>query len=145
MPPEFRLVCVSSKAETFFYIQERYWSWWHIGWQYRRTKRSGYRNNLYNKAEAESKFKKMLTKVENDRSTALLTVVAASDETVKGNNYTLADCEPLEIMLTYNFEAMDATGQTIKDEIKAVSEDEAQALIRQMGYFVTKISRKRKT
>ena len=46
-------------------------------------------------------------------------------------------------MPTYQFEAMDATGQEIKDVVEAPSEDEAQATIRQMGYFVTKISVKR--
>lgn len=46
-------------------------------------------------------------------------------------------------MPTYQFEAMDATGQEIKDVIEAASEDEAQATIRQMGYFVTKISIKK--
>lgn len=42
-------------------------------------------------------------------------------------------------MPTYEFEAMDATGMEIKDEIDAPNETEAQATIRQMGYFVTKI------
>jgi type IV pilus assembly protein PilC len=46
-------------------------------------------------------------------------------------------------MPTYQFEAMDATGQEIKDVIEAPSEAEAQATIRQMGYFVTKISVKK--
>src|SRR4030095_5456054 len=46
-------------------------------------------------------------------------------------------------MPTYQFEAMDATGQEIKDVIDAPSEEEAQATIRQMGYFVTKISVKK--
>ena len=46
-------------------------------------------------------------------------------------------------MPTYQFEAMDATGQEIRDEIEAVSEEEAQTTIRQMGYFVTKISVKK--
>ena len=46
-------------------------------------------------------------------------------------------------MPTYQFEAMDATGQEIKDVIEAASQDEAQATIRQMGYFVTKISVKK--
>jgi len=43
-------------------------------------------------------------------------------------------------MPTYQFEAMDATGQEIKDVVDAPSQDEAQATIRQMGYFVTKIA-----
>ena len=46
-------------------------------------------------------------------------------------------------MPSYQFEAMDATGQEIKDIIDAPSEEEAQATIRQMGYFVTKISVKK--
>ena len=43
-------------------------------------------------------------------------------------------------MPTFQFEAMDATGHEIKDVIEAPTEEEAQATIRQMGYFVTKIS-----
>ncbi len=46
-------------------------------------------------------------------------------------------------MPTYQFEAMDHTGAEIKDVIDAASEEEAQATIRQMGYFVTKISAKK--
>lgn len=46
-------------------------------------------------------------------------------------------------MPTYQFEAMDATGQEIKDQIDAASEEEAQQTIRQMGYFVTKIAVKK--
>ncbi|WP_430450907.1 type II secretion system F family protein [Rhodopirellula europaea] len=46
-------------------------------------------------------------------------------------------------MPTYTFEAMDATGQEIRDEIDAANEDEAQTTIRQMGYFVTKIAVKK--
>ncbi len=46
-------------------------------------------------------------------------------------------------MPTYHFEAMDATGQEIKDVVEAASQDEAQATIRQMGYFVTKIAVKK--
>jgi type IV pilus assembly protein PilC len=46
-------------------------------------------------------------------------------------------------MPTYQFEAMDATGQEIKDVIEAPSEEEAQATIRQMGYYITKISVKK--
>src|SRR5690349_9389378 len=48
-------------------------------------------------------------------------------------------------MPTYQFEAMDATGSEIKDVIDAPSEEEAQATIRQMGYFVTKIAVKKVT
>jgi len=46
-------------------------------------------------------------------------------------------------MPQYQFEAMDNTGQEIKDVIEAPTEEEAQATIRQMGYFVTKISVKK--
>ncbi len=46
-------------------------------------------------------------------------------------------------MPIFQFEAMDRTGQEIKDVIEAQSEDEAQNTIRQMGYFVTKISLKK--
>src|SRR5215475_11629988 len=46
-------------------------------------------------------------------------------------------------MPTFQFEAMDSTGQEIKDVIEAPTEAEAQATIRQMGYFVTKISVKK--
>src|SRR3954462_6844591 len=46
-------------------------------------------------------------------------------------------------MPTYQFEAMDATGSEIKDVIDAPTEEEAQATIRQMGYFVTKIAVKK--
>jgi len=46
-------------------------------------------------------------------------------------------------MPTFQFEAMDATGAEIKDVIEAQTEEEAQATIRQMGYFVTKITAKK--
>lgn len=46
-------------------------------------------------------------------------------------------------MPTFQFEAMDATGQEIKDIIEASNEEEAQTTIRQMGYFVTKIQVKK--
>lgn len=46
-------------------------------------------------------------------------------------------------MPTFEFEAMDATGQEIRDVIDAPSEEEAQTTIRQMGYFVTKITVKK--
>lgn len=42
-------------------------------------------------------------------------------------------------MPTYKYEAMSATGEEVKDVIDAVSEDEAQQKIRQMGYFVTRL------
>jgi type IV pilus assembly protein PilC len=43
-------------------------------------------------------------------------------------------------MPTYKFEAMDTTGAEVKDQVDAASEEEAQQKIRQMGYFVTKIT-----
>ena len=46
-------------------------------------------------------------------------------------------------MPTYQFEAMDQAGQEIKDVVEAPNQDEAQATIKQMGYFVTKISIKK--
>lgn len=46
-------------------------------------------------------------------------------------------------MPTFQFEAMDATGQEIRDVIDAASEEEAQQTIRQMGYFVTRIAVKK--
>jgi len=46
-------------------------------------------------------------------------------------------------MPTFQFEAMDATGQEIRDVIEAPTEEEAQATIRQMGYFVTKLTVKK--
>jgi type IV pilus assembly protein PilC len=46
-------------------------------------------------------------------------------------------------MPMYQFEAMDRTGQEIRDVIDAPTEEEAQNTIRQMGYFVTKLSLKK--
>ncbi len=46
-------------------------------------------------------------------------------------------------MPMYQFEAMDRTGQEIRDVIDAPNEEEAQNTIRQMGYFVTKLSLKK--
>src|SRR5438876_7066223 len=43
-------------------------------------------------------------------------------------------------MATYKFEAMDTAGAEVKDSVDAASEEEAQQKIRQMGYFVTKIT-----
>src|SRR5438552_13709 len=43
-------------------------------------------------------------------------------------------------MPTYKFEAMDTAGAEVKDSVDAPSEEEAQQKIRQMGYFVTKIT-----
>ena len=46
-------------------------------------------------------------------------------------------------MPTFQFEAMDATGQEIRDVIDAENQEDAQATIRKMGYFVTKIAVKK--
>lgn len=46
-------------------------------------------------------------------------------------------------MPTFQFEAMDPAGKEIRDVIDAASQDEAEATIRQMGYYVTKISAKK--
>ncbi|MBA4016377.1 MAG: type II secretion protein F [Pirellula sp.] len=46
-------------------------------------------------------------------------------------------------MPTFQFEAMDPAGKEIKDVIEAANEEEAQATIRGMGYYVTKISAKK--
>src|SRR5262249_3533565 len=43
-------------------------------------------------------------------------------------------------MPTYKFEAMDTTGAEVKDSIEAINEEEAQQKIKQMGYFVTKLT-----
>ncbi len=43
-------------------------------------------------------------------------------------------------MPTFKYEAMDTSGGEVKDSVDALSEDEAQQKIRQMGYFVTKIT-----
>ena len=45
-------------------------------------------------------------------------------------------------MPTYQYEAMDNTGLEIKETIEAASEAEAQQLIREKGFFVTKIAEK---
>ena len=42
-------------------------------------------------------------------------------------------------MPTYKFEAMNTSGAEVKDSVEALSEEEAQQKIKQMGYFVTKI------
>lgn len=47
-------------------------------------------------------------------------------------------------MPVYQYVAMDTTGHEIKDSIEAASEQEAQTLIRDKGYFVTNISEKTK-
>lgn len=43
-------------------------------------------------------------------------------------------------MATFKFEAMDTTGGEVKDSVEAGNEEEAQQKIRQMGYFVTKLT-----
>src|SRR3954470_23680902 len=43
-------------------------------------------------------------------------------------------------MPTFQFEAMDQTGKEVKDTIDASTQEEAQQLIRQKGFFVTKIA-----
>jgi len=43
-------------------------------------------------------------------------------------------------MPTFKYEAMDTSGGEVKDSIEATNEEEAQQKIRQMGYFVTKIT-----
>src|SRR5262244_1293954 len=43
-------------------------------------------------------------------------------------------------MPTFKYEAMDTSGGEVKDQIDASNEEEAQQKIKQMGYFVTKIT-----
>jgi type IV pilus assembly protein PilC len=43
-------------------------------------------------------------------------------------------------MPTFQYEAMDHTGKEVKDQIDASTQEEAQQLIRQKGFFVTKIN-----
>ena len=43
-------------------------------------------------------------------------------------------------MPTYKYEAMDTAGSPVKDSIEAATEEEAQQKIRQLGYFVTKLT-----
>jgi len=47
-------------------------------------------------------------------------------------------------MPTFQFEAMDSSGKEVKDTIDASTQEEAQQLIRQKGFFVTKISERAK-
>lgn len=47
-------------------------------------------------------------------------------------------------MPTYQYEAMDNTGLEVKDTIDAPSEADAQTMIREKGFFVTKIQEKAK-
>ncbi len=43
-------------------------------------------------------------------------------------------------MPQYKFEAMDATGGEVQSTVEALNEEEAQQKIRQMGYFVTRLT-----
>ena len=45
-------------------------------------------------------------------------------------------------MPTFQYEAMDHTGKEVKDQIDAATQEEAQQIVRQKGFFVTKISEK---
>src|SRR5205085_7948740 len=47
-------------------------------------------------------------------------------------------------MPTFQYEAMDNTGREVKDTIDASTQEEAQQLIRQKGFFVTKIAERSK-
>src|SRR3954454_3521219 len=47
-------------------------------------------------------------------------------------------------MPTFQYEAMDNTGREVKDSIDASTQEEDQQLIRQKGFFVTKISERSK-
>ncbi len=47
-------------------------------------------------------------------------------------------------MPTFQYEAMDNSGREVKDSIDASTQEEAQQLIRQKGFFVTKISERSK-
>src|SRR5947209_7200723 len=47
-------------------------------------------------------------------------------------------------MPTFQYEAMDHTGKEVRDTIDAATQEEAQQLIRQKGYFVTKIAERAK-
>jgi len=40
----------------------------------------------------------------------------------------------------FQFEAMDSAGAEVKDSIEAATEEDAQAQVRKMGYFVTKLT-----
>ncbi len=63
--------------------------------------------------------------------------------TLKTDGPLAAPAQRSGAMPTYYFEAMDQTGQEIKDVVEAPSQEEAQATIKQMGYFVTKLSVKK--
>lgn len=43
-------------------------------------------------------------------------------------------------MPTYKFEALDTSGQEVKDSVEASNEEEASQKIKSMGYFVTKLT-----
>src|SRR5579859_5913216 len=56
----------------------------------------------------------------------------------------MADCVPQRrfLMPTYVYQAMNSSGQEVKDEIEASTQDEAIAKIRNKGQFATKIKEK---
>src|SRR5262249_53208036 len=43
-------------------------------------------------------------------------------------------------MPTYKYEALDTSGNEVKDSVEASNEEEAQAKVKSMGYFVTKLT-----
>jgi len=43
-------------------------------------------------------------------------------------------------MPTFKYEAMDTSGGEVKDSVEAMNEEEAQQKIKQLGYFITKIT-----
>ncbi|HEV3439619.1 MAG TPA: type II secretion system F family protein, partial [Gemmata sp.] len=43
-------------------------------------------------------------------------------------------------MPTYKYEALDTSGNEVKDSVEATNEEEASAKIKSMGYFVTKLT-----
>ena len=45
-------------------------------------------------------------------------------------------------MATFQYEAMNAAGQEVKDEVEAVNSEEAITKIRNQGYFPTKVRQK---
>ena len=45
-------------------------------------------------------------------------------------------------MPRFTFEAMDGQGKTVKDEVEAVTQEEAISRIRRLGYFPTSIREK---
>ena len=89
----------------------------------------------------------------------LFNVFGVQDDTIKSNiqNQVKQDIglptqtqqnqisDPLDdrsAMLTFAYEAMDSSGLEVKDTIEAPSEAEAQMMIREKGFYVTKIQEK---